>query len=274
MNFGDAPIQNDAVKALLTKAGMHPCRLRLARFVTECTLMKAMLDNAFKAAMTNYPVLIRGESGTGKELIAKAMLYDRPEDQFFPVNCAGLPDTLFESILFGYRKGAFTGATADKDGILTRAGTGVVFFDEVGELTLTQQAKLLRALQERRILPVGALEELPIACRFVFATNRDLEQMIENYIKSLPGLAFREDLFYRISAITLATTPLRQRPTDINPILKQLCEQQARKNPEQADLFDWAEVAADIPKIPADLIQSRGNVRALENWLITTRIFS
>lgn len=162
----------------------------------------------------DYPVLITGPTGTGKELLAgiiaagRARFDELASDwtnlQPFAVNCAGLTDTLFESLLFGHKRGSFTGAIKDHPGILVSAGDGVAFLDEIGELPMNQQAKLLRALQSRKILPVGGDEEVAINCRFVFATNRDLKTM------SRTG-AFREDLYWRIAQLQLFTSPLTAR---------------------------------------------------------------
>jgi len=229
-----------------------PIERRLDAYTTIDDDVRAMLRNARLCAFRPEPVLIMGESGTGKELIARIMLGDRPDEAFKPVNCAGIVDTLFESALFGHKAGAFTGATMDRPGLLVSAGTGVAFFDEIGELPLTQQAKLLRAMQEQRVMPVGSTNEVPIKCRWVFATNRNLESEVA-------AGRFREDLFYRISALTLETMPIRQRPHDAAPIVDEFCKNRDYTPPESS--------------IPDSVIRSRGNVRALQNWVITNNVF-
>ena len=224
---------------------------RCDRYITTDDAVRAMLRNARLMAPRHEPVLISGESGTGKELVARILLNDRPESLFFPVNCAGIPDGLFESILFGHAKGSFTGANYDHTGILVRARNGVVFFDEVGELPLNQQAKLLRALQERKVMPVGSTIEIPITCRFVFATNRNL-------VKEVAEGRFREDLFWRMCALQLHTIPLRERPNDAPIIVDDFCESNDYQPPDHS--------------VPDDVIQSPGNVRALQAWVIQNAV--
>ena len=162
---------------------------------------------------TNSTVLITGESGTGKELVAKAIHLNSPraEEAFVSVNCGAFTETLLESELFGYMRGAFTGAAANKKGLFEVADKGTIFLDEVGDTSLAMQVKLLRVLQERTLRRVGGTEEIPIDVRIIAATNRDLGEMVaENQ--------FREDLFYRISIIPLELPPLRHRRDDI-PLL-------------------------------------------------------
>jgi len=167
-----------------------------------------------KLAPTNYPVLIQGDSGTGKELIAHALHGDR-EGKFIPINCAGLPEALIESELFGHIKGAFTSADKDKVGLLQEAKDGTIFLDEIGDLPISLQAKLLRAIQEMSIRPVGSNKEIPITCRFVCATHHKLYQQVSSG-------RFREDLFWRISTFTLEIPTLLSRIEDIPLIIKYL----------------------------------------------------
>ena len=162
---------------------------------------------------TNSTVLITGESGTGKELVAKAIHLNSPraEEAFVSVNCGAFTETLLESELFGYMRGAFTGAAANKKGLFEVADKGTIFLDEIGDTSPAMQVKLLRVLQERMIRRVGGTEEIPVDVRVIAATNRDLTAMVaENQ--------FREDLFYRISVIPLELPPLRHRRDDI-PLL-------------------------------------------------------
>ena len=226
--------------------------LRIERYITAHEPTVRMLRTAKLMAFRPEPVLIEGESGTGKELLARIMLGARPNHAFFPVNCAGVVGTLFESLIFGHLKGAFTGANADRPGLILAAGDGVVFFDEIGELPIEQQAKLLRALQEREVMAVGSDRAVPIKCRFVFATNRNLAAMVE-------ARTFREDLYYRISALRLTTYPLRARPDDAMLIVDAK---------QKAGLIDFM-----VEHIPETVWQSTGNVRALENWLLQLAVF-
>jgi len=168
-----------------------------------------------RAAGSDLSVLVHGETGTGKELIA-SYLHEggrRKGGPFVPVNCAAIPRDLFESELFGHVKGAFTGATADKLGLLRQASGGTLFFDEVGELPLQMQVKLLRVLQERKIQPVGSVVETVVDVRVVAATNKDLFEEVQTK-------RFREDLYYRLNVIQLEVPPLRERSEDI-PLLIQ-----------------------------------------------------
>ena len=160
-------------------------------------------------------VLITGESGTGKELVARA-LHDeslRKDGNFVPINCAAIPKDLLESELFGHRKGAFTGAVADRVGRFELAHGGTIFLDEIGDLSLDMQVKLLRVLQERTIDPVGGLRPVQVHVRVVAATHRDLEAEIE-------AGRFREDLYYRLNVLPLNTAPLRERSEDVPELLK------------------------------------------------------
>jgi DNA-binding NtrC family response regulator len=166
-----------------------------------------------KISQHNYPVLILGESGTGKELVARSIhfLGLRQNKPFVPVDCSGLVPTLIETELFGHAKGAFTGAQHARTGLLETGNGGTVFLDEIGDLPVDLQAKLLRALQEREIRPVGATERVRIDLRIIAATNRDLESAIRTG-------AFRQDLYFRLNVVQLKLPPLRERKSDI-PLL-------------------------------------------------------
>lgn len=172
--------------------------------------MNAIYQMIETVAEVQSTVLITGESGTGKELVARAIhdMSPRAEKPFISINCGAFTETLLESELFGYVKGSFTGANANRKGLFEAADKGTIFLDEIGEMSPSMQVKLLRVLQERRVRPVGAHDELPIDARVIAATNRDLKQM------SIEG-TFREDLFYRVSVIPIHLPPLRDRREDI-----------------------------------------------------------
>ncbi|KXK07074.1 MAG: two component, sigma54 specific, Fis family transcriptional regulator [Acidobacteria bacterium OLB17] len=172
--------------------------------------MQAIFQMIETVAEVPSTVLISGESGTGKELVARAIhdMSPRAEKPFISINCGAFTETLLESELFGYVKGAFTGANQNRKGLFEAANTGTIFLDEIGEMSLAMQVKLLRVLQEKRVRPVGGHEELPINARVIGATNRDLRKMSDEG-------SFREDLFYRISVIPIELPPLRERREDI-----------------------------------------------------------
>lgn len=180
------------------------------RIVGEGPATKEVLSLVRRVAPTPWSVLIRGESGTGKELIARLihLLSPKSDGPFIDVNCGAIPETLFESELFGHEKGAFTGATSIRRGRFELGKGGTLFLDEIGELPLNLQPKLLRALQEKRISRVGSEKEIPVDVRVVTATNRDLRNMVEE------GM-FREDLYYRLNVFDIEIPPLRQRKEDI-----------------------------------------------------------
>jgi len=206
-----------------------------------------------KVAQTTHPVLILGESGTGKELVARTIHAYGPNSQkpFLPVDCGSLVPTLIESELFGYVKGAFTGANRSKDGLLISAEGGTVFLDEIGELSLDLQAKLLRALQEKEVRPVGANHRVPIKARIVAATNRDLAAMVEKG-------SFRKDLFYRLNVVNLRLPPLRDRREDIPLLAAHFLDRISREHGRKFTLSDEALRIMMRHNWP-------GNVRELEN---------
>ncbi len=208
-----------------------------------------------KAAQSTHPVLILGESGTGKELVARSIHFSGPfkDKPFIPVDCGSLVPTLIESELFGYVKGAFTGAQRSKDGLLAIADGGTVFLDEVGELPIDLQAKLLRAIQEHEVRPVGSTKRVPINVRILAATNRDLEAAVAEG-------KFRRDLYFRLNVLTLRIPPLRERKQDIPLLAQHVLERLSRITGMQRTISDEAlkaMLAYDWP----------GNVRELENCL-------
>lgn len=206
-----------------------------------------------KAAQSSHPVLILGESGTGKELVARAIHHFGPfrDKPFIPIDCGSLVPTLIESELFGYAKGAFTGAAQAKQGLLAIAEGGTVFLDEVGELALDLQAKLLRALQEKEVRPVGANETVPINVRVLAATNRDLAEAVASG-------AFRRDLYFRLNVLSVRIPPLRERRRDISLLATHFLERISRVSDRRYSFSEEAMqslLAYDWP----------GNVRELEN---------
>ena len=183
----------------------------LDNIVGESPLMEAVYELIRSVAPTQSTVLILGESGTGKELVARAIhaCSRRKDLPFVSINCSAFQETLLESELFGYMKGSFTGATSNKKGLFEFASGGTLFLDEIGEMSLPMQVKLLRALQERKIRPVGGNEEIEVDVRVIAASNRDLQQMVREKL-------FREDLYYRVSVIPIEMPPLRKRTSDIS----------------------------------------------------------
>jgi two-component system response regulator HydG len=206
-----------------------------------------------KVSQHEYPVLILGESGTGKELVAKSIHYSgiRKERPFAPVDCSSLVPTLIESELFGYVKGAFTGAMQSKQGLLEAAQGGTLFLDEIGDMPVDLQAKLLRALQEREVKPVGSTERRHINIRIIAATNRDLESAIRTG-------AFRQDLYFRLNVVQIKLPPLRERKSDIQLMVISFLEKFSDPHGPPRTISDDAMrrlIAYDWP----------GNVRELEN---------
>lgn len=184
------------------------------KIVADSRLMKESISLARRVAATPWSVLIKGETGTGKELMARLihLLSPRHDEPFIEVNCAAVPENLFESELFGHEKGAFTGASARRRGRFELARQGSIFLDEIGELPPGLQPKLLRALQEKKITRVGGEKDIEVDVRVIAATNRDLKKMVQKG-------SFREDLYYRINAFELEIPPLRNRREDISSLL-------------------------------------------------------
>ncbi len=217
--------------------------------------MDAIFQMIETVAEVQSTVLVTGESGTGKELVARAIhdMSPRAEKPFISINCGAFTETLLESELFGYVKGAFTGANTNRKGLFEAAHNGTIFLDEIGEMSFAMQVKLLRVLQERRVRPVGAHDELQVDARVIAATNRDLKKMTEEG-------TFREDLFYRISVIPMHLPPLRERAEDIPDLIEHFVKKfndQAGKNvtmsPKTAQILEtyaW-----------------HGNVRELEHTI-------
>jgi DNA-binding NtrC family response regulator len=208
-----------------------------------------------KVAHTTHPVLILGESGTGKEIIARTIHYNGPNatHPFIPVDCGSLVPTLIESELFGYVKGAFTGANRAKEGLLATTDGGTVFLDEIGELPLDLQAKLLRALQEKEIRPVGSNQRVPIRARILAATNRDLATMVEQG-------KFRKDLYFRLNVVNVKLPSLRERRQDVSLLAAHFLERRRRETGVLYTLSD------DVLRVLGSY-DWPGNVRELENTI-------
>jgi two-component system, NtrC family, response regulator PilR len=229
-------------------------RIAQNRLLGTSPAMKEVFEIIHKVAPTRTTVLLTGESGTGKELVARAIHARGPRtnDPFVAINCGAIPETLIESELFGHTKGSFTGAVADKPGLFERAGAGTVFLDEIGELPVAMQVKLLRVLQERRVRRVGGALDIEVDCRVIAATNRNLEEEITKG-------RFREDLYFRLNVIQLRLPALRERRADI----AMLAEAFVAKFAEQQQ--------SAVKHITASAVQAMtaytwpGNVRELEN---------
>ncbi|MEL6821861.1 MAG: sigma 54-interacting transcriptional regulator, partial [Calditrichota bacterium] len=218
---------------------------------------KAMLpvfDMIKKVVDNSTTVLIVGETGTGKELIARAVHYNgiRKDKPFIPVNCAALPENLLESELYGYKKGAFTGANADKKGLIEVADTGTLFLDEIAEIPMSLQAKLLRFLQEKEIMPIGGAAPKKVNVRIIAATNRNLADEVREG-------RFREDLYYRLSIIPINLPPLRERKSDIPLLAEHFLKKFATDTGKRINGFE-EEVMGSLKSYGWP-----GNVRELEN---------
>lgn len=225
------------------------------QILTQSPLMEELLSQAGRVASSEVSVLIQGASGTGKEVLAQAIHRASPRHTrpFVPINCAAIPDNLLESELFGHRKGAFTGADKHHTGLFQRADGGTLFLDEIGDMPLDFQAKLLRALEERRIRPVGSGESVAIDIRLISATHVDLE-------KAVADKTFREDLFYRLNVVMLEIPPLAKRREDIPLLARHFLNRLKRNN---------ASIAAQsfAPEALDRLLQAPwpGNIRQLLN---------
>ena len=245
---------NTALK--VSDAFPHPDRRSRDVLLGDSAVMQATRSTIAKVARSQAPVYISGESGTGKELVARLIHAKGPRasEPFIPVNCGAIPSELMESEFFGHKKGSFTGATSDKEGLFLAANKGTLFLDEVADLPLDMQVKLLRAIQEKAIRPIGVQQEIPINVRILSATHKDLHQLTETG-------RFRQDLYYRINVIELHMPSLRERPEDIPLLVAHFLRQIAR---------EWQ---TEVPRLDPDAMAALqqyafpGNVRELENIL-------
>ena len=248
--------ENIDLKAQLTG------KYRFENIIAESRSMRNVCEMIDRVAPTDATVLIYGESGTGKELVAQAIhaYSSRKNKKFLPLNCAALPEPLLESELFGHVKGAFTGASADKTGLFEVANTGTIFLDEIDSMPLSIQAKLLRVVQEKEIMPVGSGQRKKIDVRILSATNRDLKQLVA-------AGKFREDLYFRLNVVNIHLPALRERPEDIPPLVEAFVTKYNRK------------MGRSVLKIEAAAIEAlvrhdyRGNVRELENIIEKALVF-
>ncbi len=268
------PFKNDELVAIVRRAAEHrnlrreprPVRpdartepKRRERHSAPLGASKPWMEALHVAEMvadTDSTVLLQGESGTGKEVVAR-YIHDRSgraTRPFLSINCGALPENLLESELFGHVKGSFTGASRDKEGLFFAAGEGTFFLDEIGETTPAIQVKLLRVLQQREVIPVGATEAKPVNARVIAATNRDLEEQIRLG-------AFRSDLFYRLNVVSITLPPLRDRPGDIPLLAEAFLKRAADARGEAARSLQPEALEA------MESYQWPGNVRELENAL-------
>jgi two-component system, NtrC family, response regulator AtoC len=264
------PVKADVVEVALRRAFEHLAvtrevrRLRASKgtsapipsMIGDSPALRAVTKLIWHVADSDATALITGESGTGKELVARALheLSRRRSEPFVAINCGAVPANLLESELFGHVRGAFTDAKATRAGLIVQAGRGTIFLDEIGEMPLEMQVKLLRVLQERRVRPVGGDDEVPFEARVIAATNRDLETEVDEK-------RFREDLYYRINVVALPVPPLRDRGTDILVLARHMLQRIAARTSTRVP-----ELAADAERKLLDY-NWPGNVRELENCI-------
>jgi two-component system response regulator PilR (NtrC family) len=253
-------VLRDLVETALKLSPSRPRKMERRsrhRLLGDTPAMQLLRGKVAKLARSQAPVNIGGESGTGKELVARLIheLGVRADHAFVPINCGAIPTELVESEFFGHKKGAFTGAIKDKEGLFQAADGGTLFLDEVADLPLMMQVKLLRALQEKTVRPVGSEEEIDVDVRILCATHKDLSEKVQQG-------AFREDLFYRLNVIELSVPPLRERSDDVPVLVQYILEQLAAKN--------GLEVLPEVSNDAMSALQTYsfpGNVRELENIL-------
>ncbi len=249
----------ELVAAATPMTGKIPMRFGI---VGDSPKMRAMFDLLAKVAATDVSALILGETGTGKELVAKALHESgkRKSKPFLAENCAAVPPNLLESELFGHTKGSFTGAIADRPGHFVAANGGTVFLDEIGDMPLTMQSKLLRVLQEGEVRPVGSNKVLKVDVRIVAATNKDLASMTKQG-------TFREDLYFRLNVITIQLPPLRERKGDVPLLVHFFLDRLIGEVGRELGITDEAVAALEAWKWP-------GNVRELENVIRRAAVFA
>jgi len=267
-DFITKPIDTDILEMVLDRAITHhslqekvkllsktsPVQLAFDELLGDSLPMQQLFSQIAHVADTDISILLLGESGTGKELVAQTLHKHSGRNQapFIPVNCSALPESLLESELFGHKKGAYTDATADRKGLFQEAQNGTLFLDEVGEIPIMLQPKLLRALEERAIRPVGGNSELAVDVRIIAATNQDLERAVEDG-------RFREDLFYRLNVMQIEVPPLRSRGTDVLLLANHFVKQYAHRFKKQVN-----GISENAAQRLMDYVW-HGNVRELRN---------
>jgi len=249
-------VEHLALKREVKRLRADDTNISIPHIIGTSSALRETAELIRRVAATDTTVLVTGESGTGKELVARAIheLSPRRDAPFVAVNCAAMPAPLLESELFGHVRGAFTDAKRSRAGLFIQAGSGTILLDEVGEMPLEMQVKLLRALQERHVRPVGGDEEVPFEARLIASTNRDLETEVEER-------RFREDLFYRINVVAIPVPPLRARTGDIVLLANHFVERAATRN---------AKAVRGISRGACELLMNYdwpGNVRELENCM-------
>ncbi len=267
-DYIEKPLDLDELRTVVSRAAEDTAQKRTIRelkerlderfsfehIVAQSPAMLRILDQIRRIAQSDLPVLILGESGTGKDLLANAIHQNsrRTENRFVPVNCAGLSETLLEDELFGHVKGAFTGAAGEREGRFEHADGGTMFLDEVGDMPLAMQAKLLRVLENGEIIRVGANEPLRVNVRIISATNTDLSEKVRSK-------EFREDLYFRIKGATIHIPPLRDRREDIPPLVERFIA--------QANETHGRKIKGVTPEVRRILVAYPwpGNVRQLRN---------
>ena len=260
-DFLSKPVELKQLRALVTSAlqlqeSQSPdAPVSDSRLNGQSPAFTSMLEKAYKLSRSQAPILITGESGTGKELVARFIHAQGPRHTgpFVAVNCGAIPSELMESEFFGHKKGSFTGADANKTGLFVTAHGGTLFLDEIADLPLPMQVKLLRAIQEKRVRPVGDVQEVPFDVRILSATHKNLSEAVAMQ-------RFREDLYYRINVIQLDIPPLRQRKGDIPEIARQYLHRISGGNGKAPILSADALATLNLHDFP-------GNVRELENIL-------
>lgn len=258
VDYISKPFDNDELVKMIKRIVCKDCDKKYPKelddIIGKSSFIQDLKQKIIDVASGDSSVLICGESGTGKELVARAIhnLSKRKDKPFVPINCGAIPGEIVESELFGYKKGAFTGAYADKKGLFEVASGGTVFLDEITELPLNIQVKLLRVLQERKIMKVGSSEEVDVDIRIISATNRDIDKEVEEG-------RFRSDLYYRINVVQLELKPLKERIEDIEPLAKFFLKRFSEK---------MGKDIKDISYPVMELLKSydyKGNVRELQN---------
>jgi DNA-binding NtrC family response regulator len=251
----DGAVRQRRLRYALTRYQERATGDTLRRVIAESPSMRRTMDLVVRAAESDAPVLLVGESGTGKELLARELHSGSPRRSgpFLAVNCSAIPDTLLESHLFGHRRGAFTDARQDRNGLFRDAKGGTILLDEIGDMPPLLQSKLLRVLQEKEVHPLGAPAPVSVDVRVVAATHRDLEAMIEEN-------RFRLDLYYRLKVIVVNVPPLRERPGDLVPLVAHFLNKHGRRLGREHSISAGALALLSGYHWP-------GNVRELENTI-------